>query len=56
MIEEMQIQIRQHATDVPGSCGALSKQNVALTAERRSALLREVDALRRPTLLRSSEE
>jgi hypothetical protein len=58
MIEEIQIEIRQHATDIAGLMRrAIEAEHRADRAERRSALLtREVDALCRPMLLRSSEE
>lgn len=58
MIEEMQVQIRQLATENAGLMRrAIEAERRADRAERRSALLtREIDTLRRPTLLRQPDE
>lgn len=58
MIEEMQVQIRQLATENAGLMRrAVEAERRADRAERRSALLtKEVDTLRRPTLLRPPDE
>ncbi|WP_430244291.1 hypothetical protein [Neorhizobium sp. DAR64861/K0K2] len=57
LIEEMQGQIRQLATENAGLMRrAVEAERRADRAERRSALLtREIDILRRPTLLRPDE-
>jgi len=58
MMDEMQVQIRQLVTENAGLMRrAIEAERRADRAERRSALLtKEVDTLRRPTLLRSPDE
>lgn len=58
IMEEMQVQIRQLATENAGLMRrAVEAERRADRAERRSALLtKEVDILRRPALLRSRDE
>lgn len=58
MMDEMQAQIRQLATENAGLMRrAIEAERCADRAERRSVLLtKEVDTLRRPTLLRPPDE
>jgi hypothetical protein len=54
VVDDMQIQIRQLATENAGLlCRAVEAERMAERADRRSAqLTRQIDALRRPTVLR----